>query len=90
MTIPRPAAPKLNKARAKAGKPALMDYHELTLRLSPGELREAHARGVRGPSHAHMVRGHFKVRATGVYWWRPFIRGDMAEGFTEKRYRVKA
>jgi len=24
---------------------------------------------------AHMVRGHFKVRRTGVYWWRAFVRG---------------
>ena len=25
---------------------------------------------------AHYVRGHFKQRHTGVYWWSPFIRGN--------------
>lgn len=25
---------------------------------------------------AHYVRGHFKQRRTGVYWWSPFIRGN--------------
>lgn len=24
----------------------------------------------------HMVRGHFKRRATGVFWWNPFMRGS--------------
>lgn len=25
---------------------------------------------------AHYVRGHFKVRQSGVYWWGPFVRGS--------------
>lgn len=25
--------------------------------------------------NAHHVRGHFKARKWGVYWWRPFVRG---------------
>jgi len=24
---------------------------------------------------AHYVRGHFKQRATGLFWWQPFVRG---------------
>ena len=24
----------------------------------------------------HSVRGHFKIRKTGVYWWSPFYRVD--------------
>jgi hypothetical protein len=24
----------------------------------------------------HLVRGHFKVGKSGVYWWRPFLRGS--------------
>lgn len=27
---------------------------------------------------AHYVRGHFKKRATGMFWWQPFIRGSGA------------
>jgi hypothetical protein len=29
----------------------------------------------RADVEAHMVRGHFKKRKHGVYWWSPFIRG---------------
>lgn len=25
---------------------------------------------------AHYVRGHFKQRASGVFWWNPFVRGS--------------
>jgi hypothetical protein len=29
----------------------------------------------RNPSRLHLVRGHFKIRASGVYWWSPHARG---------------
>lgn len=29
----------------------------------------------RADVEAHLVRGHFKRRSSGVYWWSPFIRG---------------
>jgi hypothetical protein len=29
----------------------------------------------RADVEAHLVRGHFKRRKNGVYWWSPFIRG---------------
>jgi len=37
---------------------------------------------------AHYVRGHFKQRKSGVYWWSPFVRGS---GEPRKRaaYAVK-
>lgn len=25
---------------------------------------------------AHLVRGHFKRRKSGIFWWSPFVRGD--------------
>jgi hypothetical protein len=85
----RPTPPKLNKARLKAGKAPLADYHQLTLR---GRHSASQGSGI-GQSDAHMrahtVRGHFKVRKTGIYWWRPFMRGDVAEGFARKDYKVK-
>lgn len=42
----------------------------------------------RADVQAHMVRGHMKRRATGVYWWNPFMRG---KGKLKKReaYVVK-
>lgn len=30
---------------------------------------------LRADVDAHLVRGHFKRRQSGVYWWSPFIRG---------------
>jgi hypothetical protein len=86
----RPAAPRLNRAREKAGKPALVDYHQLTLRVGPHDHARGQERGAsRDAMRAHTVRGHFKIRKTGIYWWRPFIRGDVAGGFAGKRYKVK-
>lgn len=37
---------------------------------------------------AHFVRGHFKTRKSGIYWWRPFVRGDVKKGFAGKTYSV--
>jgi hypothetical protein len=85
-----PAPPKLNKARVKAGKPPLADFHQLTLRIGPRDAQEGRG-GASGHDamRAHTVRGHFKIRKTGIYWWRPFIRGDVTSGFAGKRYKVK-
>jgi hypothetical protein len=85
----RPAPAKLNKSRAERGKPPLVDYHQLTLRIGPRARAEAGAGHSRSGHRAHTVRGHFKIRKTGIYWWRPFIRGEVAEGFANKRYKVK-
>jgi hypothetical protein len=85
---PAPAA--LNRSRLKAGKPPLVDYHQLTLRIGPHDRQgRSPAASDRQGMRAHTVRGHFKIRRTGVYWWRPFIRGEVADGFVGKRYKVK-
>lgn len=45
----------------------------------------ADASGIsREAARQHLVRGHFKIRRTGVYWWSPFLRGDGTRG-TVKR-----
>lgn len=76
---PRPIAARLNHARRKNGKPALLDYTHVRIKLSRalGE-RAGMAADPRAPSRLHLVRGHFKIRATGVYWWAPFARGTPA------------
>lgn len=35
---------------------------------------------------AHFVRGHFKKRTSGLFWWGPHSRGDMKLGFVQKNY----
>lgn len=44
---------------------------------------------IRSDVSAHYVRGHFKARRSGVYWWNPFVRGT---GALRKRtaYMVKS
>lgn len=37
----------------------------------------------------HMVRGHFKQRSSGIYWWNPFLRCKKNEGYVEKSYVLK-
>lgn len=82
---------KLNRARAKSGKRPLADFHVLTVRLSKAE-RAAQREGAcdHEGKRAHVVRGHFKVRKSGMYWWRPFVRGDLGKGFANKRYDLTA
>jgi hypothetical protein len=83
---------KLNRARAKSGKPELKPFHVLKLKLGAGKSVPQAAPGERDEHRsmrAHMVRGHFKQRASGLYWWSPFVRGDKSRGFADKRYEVK-
>jgi hypothetical protein len=67
----------LNKARAKRGRPKFLPYRTTHLRLSQAQTRAFRA-GLLSKEDAgrHRVRGHFKIRRTGVYWWSPFYRGD--------------
>ncbi len=71
----------MNRRRKRSGKRELLSYSEVRinlskcdksaakiLNLSPAEIRQ------------HIVRGHFKVRKGGVYWWRPFLRGSADVG----------
>ncbi|HEY2210292.1 MAG TPA: hypothetical protein VGH62_01490 [Bradyrhizobium sp.] len=68
---------KLNKARAKRGKGPLMSFTKTKLVLTRAQPRVADASGItREAARQHLVRGHFKIRRTGVYWWSPFLRGD--------------
>jgi hypothetical protein len=57
--------------------------------MSRSQQRMADARGVnREAARQHLVRGHFKIRKTGVYWWAPFLRGDARHG-TIKRHEYE-
>lgn len=81
---------RLNKARFKRGKPALMNYTKTKLVLSRAQARVADADGMsRETARQHLVRGHFKIRTSrkgggGVFWWSPHLRGDGRRG-TMKR-----
>lgn len=68
---------KLQAARAKCGKAPLLTYVRLTPNI--GITRDSNGRET---AEAHMVRGHFKRRETGTYWWGHHVRGT---GEVQKR-----
>src|SRR5262245_13639140 len=58
-------------------------------RISKGRQRAAEAAGMtRAEMRAHLVRGHFKLRRTGVYWWSSFVRGR-GTGLIRQHYGVE-
>jgi len=81
---------KLNKARAKQKKPPLLDHREIRLNLSKVQRNRLGEGGGGGSAdlHAHLVRGHFKLRKTGLYWWSPFVRGSRGEVPKTRTYVV--
>ncbi|TXH38868.1 MAG: hypothetical protein E6Q98_01320 [Rhodospirillaceae bacterium] len=80
---------KINTARRKQGRHPLLDFCTVNLRLSASRSRALGRSDV--PVHlmrAHLVRGHFKIRRSGIYWWSPHIRGDAKLGMIRKDYKV--
>lgn len=80
---------KLNKSRAKKNKTALLSYRTVDLSR---DVKRAISSLKQGEGEAdsakrmHWVRGHFKVRKTGIFWWNPHLAGIADEGFIEKDY----
>lgn len=82
---------RLNKARAKRGHPPLYEHKLLKiadrrmLRSYPD--KQPHGDQYRSLRH-HFVRGHFKKRESGVFFWTPHARGDLRRGRIEKEYEL--
>ncbi len=80
---------KLNKARVKRGKPPFLTHAVTRLHLSHRRIQNAEAHGFsREQARLHRVRGHFKIRKSGVYWWTPFMRGDVERPALRDHYKV--
>jgi hypothetical protein len=78
--------PKLNRARMKAGKAALLPYSTVEITLNRAASRAAgESAEAREAMRLHLVRGHFKVRKTGVFWWHHFMRGDETQGVVARK-----
>jgi len=80
-----------NRKRARRGHAPLASYH--LVKIHPHHIVRAGTRS-NGEDHAalraHFVRGHFKHRATGLYFWRPHARGNASAGRVNKDYEVHA
>lgn len=80
---------KLNKARVRRRKLPLYEYKILKVRaahkaslLPPKSSDQARSGEIRG----HFVKGHWKVRKSGVFFWGPHRRGG--RGFVHKTYEL--
>jgi hypothetical protein len=68
-----------------------MPYQTTHLRLSQAQTRAFRAGLLtREEAGRHSVRGHFKIRRTGVYWWSPFFRGDPTKLVQRQEYKVES
>jgi len=82
---------KLNNARRKNRKAPLREFITTRLRISKVMGNRARASGLsREQAKYHLVRGHFKVRASGVYWWSPHPRGTKKGTSKRIGYEVMA
>ena len=80
---------RLNRARAKAGKTALLEQIEVfaPLPLLPTyESRDGGGSGVlRRPPRLHHVRGHLVRRGSKLFWRVPHLRGSVRAGSIRTR-----
>ena len=83
---------KMNRARVRNGKlpffehKVLRIHHKRHQRVYDGATpppAEGHA-----PMRQHFCRGHWKVRKTGIFFWSPHMRGNIARGKVEKDYAL--
>lgn len=79
--------PKLNKARAKAGKAPIADHHLINL----ARRFHGHAEGAGGSGtgkRLHFRRGHWRHYPDRRVWIRWTLVGNPDLGFVEKAYRL--
>lgn len=72
-----PAPEKLNKQRAQKGKEPLLEHRIVKMHLTATRKRrmgDMASADERRAARATLVMGHYKVRKTGVFWWRPHPR----------------
>jgi hypothetical protein len=79
---------RLNKHRAKSKKFPLSTHTLLKIRTA--HRRSLIGSGNAGPAEirAHFVRGHFKARRTGLFFWGPHMRGKLEHGYVAKDYQI--
>lgn len=80
---------RLNRGRAKSGKPALLDHVELTIGNS-GASAGAGGAATRSSARLHLVRGHLVRRRQSVFWRSAHLRGRHSDqGVAPKTVSVK-
>jgi hypothetical protein len=81
---------RLNRKRTKLGKLPLLSYTTVKLALSRVQANRSSDGSGRSGVRAHLVRGHFKIRKTGVFWWSHYVRGTAPGAVKHRAYEVAA
>jgi hypothetical protein len=78
---------RLNRARAKSGKAALLEQIEVFAPLLPDyqSTRSSRSRESRLPCRLHHVRGHLVRRGSKLFWRVPHLRGNARAGAIRAR-----
>jgi hypothetical protein len=82
---------KLNKQRVSKGKHPLASHTLLKIRAThkPSLVNHHYKETERSSEiRAHFVRGHFKTRRSGIFWWGPHMRGQAKYGSVVKDYEI--
>ena len=82
--------PEISRRMARRKRPKRLPFSEIKLALPAYQQQRAAENGAsKAEIRRHLVRGHFKIRKTGVYWWSHHARGA---GPLSKRagYNVRA
>jgi len=81
---------RLNRARLRRGAAPLYEYKVLHIARRQAKRAYEAGKGSEGhvPMREHFCRGHFKKRATGIFFWHPHLRGDPTRGKIEKEYEL--
>ena len=82
---------KLNRARLKNDKRPLFEHKLLKIarRVHKRVYPDGKGHADHAPMREHFVRSHWKHRKTGIFFWRPFVRGDVKYGKIEKDYELR-
>jgi hypothetical protein len=80
----------MNKKRARHGKRELFSHTLLKVRPSIVVRTGGEGPGGHRDLRMHFVRGHFKHRATGLFWWSTHVRGSIEHGAVVKDYELEA
>lgn len=87
---PAPISKNRQNTMRRAGRRPLFEFKTLQLKITQSQLANGEKQGLtRDQMRLHMVRGHFKKRKSGLYWWSPFMRGNIDLGVVQKNYQVE-
>lgn len=83
---------RLNRARLKRGRPALLDHIEVSLRIGTAPQPSEHQSSGRGREapRLHFVRGHSVRRGDKIFWRIPHMRGDADRPIATKTVNVRS